>query len=174
MKKTQKIDRDIDKRVSKKKQIIRFAILYTLFFVFLSYLYIQLQENLNFLNIFTAEILFSLLKMLGMDISVAGSSLFMGSFSMIIIDECTGIYELIVYLACVLAYFTTPKKKFIGIAIGIPIILSINMVRLVFLAFIGVWFPDIFDYVHYYLWQVTLILLVALTVLIWFEKVVKK
>ena len=97
----------------------------------------------------------------------------MGSFSMIIIDECTGIYELIVYLACVLAYFTTPKKKFVGIAIGIPIILGINMVRLVFLAFIGVWFPDIFDYVHYYIWQVTLILLVALTVLIWFEKVVK-
>lgn len=174
MKKTQQIDRDIDKRVSNKKQIIRFAILYTIFFVFLSLLYIKLQENLNFLNIFTAEILFSLLKMLGMDISVAGSSLFMSSFSMIIIDECTGIYELIVYLACVLAYFTTPKKKFIGIAIGIPIILGINMVRLVFLAFIGVWFPDLFDYVHYYIWQVTLILLVALTVLIWFEKVVKK
>lgn len=173
-KKQTKIDREINKRVSKKNQIIRFAILYTVFFVFLSLLYIKFQQNLIILNTLTAEVLYILLKMLGMNISIAGSTLHLGNFSMDIIHECTGIYELIVYLACVLAYFTTPEKKLIGIVIGIPILITVNMIRLIFLAFVGVWYLDIFDYVHYYLWQMTLILLVALAVLVWIEKVVKQ
>ena len=167
-------DNEFLKLISKKRDIIRFVILYVFFFGLITALYIIFKENLSFLNNLTAEVLFILLELFGMDISLNGANLYLPNFSMAIIHECTGIYELIVYSACVLAYFTTPEKKIIGIAFGIPLILGINMIRLIFLAFIGTWFPSIFDYVHYYLWQVTLILIVALMILIWIEKVVKK
>jgi archaeosortase B (VPXXXP-CTERM-specific) len=97
----------------------------------------------------------------------------MNGFSVMIIDECTGMYELLVYAGCVLAYPTTLRNKFLGIALGIPAMIIVNMLRLVFLSFVGMMYPALFSYVHYYLWQVTFIFLIVMFILLWIEKIVK-
>ena len=46
-----------------------------------------------------------------------------------IMDECTGIYEIFVYTAAVLAFPTGMKKKAVGIAFGIPLLVLLILRR---------------------------------------------
>lgn len=82
-------------------------------------------------------------------------------FSVEIIDECTGLLEIIIYLSAVLAFSTTIKKKLIGIAIGIPAIFIFNIIRIFVLLFIGANSKTLFDFMHLYFWQATLILMIG-------------
>jgi archaeosortase B (VPXXXP-CTERM-specific) len=170
------------KRISKKQEInesnnteiITFIKLYVLFMAAFIILYILLKKNLDFLNYATAGALSSILVMLGTDSTFAGSMVTASNFSCNVIDECTGLYEIIVYAACVLAYPTSTNKKLIGIAMGTPLLIIINMIRLLFLTFIGMWYTNLFDFFHYIIWQITLIIFVAGVLLLWIFTVVKK
>jgi archaeosortase B (VPXXXP-CTERM-specific) len=160
--------------VLRNADILKFAGSYLFFIGFFVLIYIIFQEHFNFLSSLTASTLSALLGILGINHTLNETVLHLGDISLKVIDECTGIYELFVYAGCVMAYPTSSEKKLAGVAFGIPAIFGINMVRLLSLAFIGLWFPSIFSYVHYYLWQVTLILLVVFVMLVWIEKIVKR
>ncbi|HJH29374.1 MAG TPA: archaeosortase B [Methanosarcinaceae archaeon] len=161
--------------VSRNADILKFAGTYLFFIGFFVLIYIIFQEHFNFLSSLTASTLSALLGIFGVNHTIDETVLHLvDGISLRVIDECTGIYELFVYAGCVMAYPTSSGKKLAGIAFGIPAIFSINMVRLLSLAFVGLWFPSIFGYVHYYLWQVTLILLVVFVMLVWIEKIVKR
>lgn len=157
-------------------KIARFIALYIVYISLFTGLYLFFKEDLVFIRNLTAEIFSFSMNILGVTNSVNGNSLYFdeGITAVKVIDECTGIYEVLVYSSCVMAYSTTYQKKLLGIAFGIPAILGINMIRLICLGFVGVWHPEFFDYVHYYLWQITLILIIVLVVLIWIEKIVKE
>ena len=155
--------------------ILKFAGSYLFFIGFFVLIYIIFQEHFSFLRSLTASTLSALLGLLGVSHTLDETMLHLvDGISLNIIDECTGIYELFVYTGCVMAYPTSSNKKLAGVAFGIPAMFGINMVRLLSLAFVGLWFPSIFGYVHYYLWQVTLILLVVFVMLVWIEKIVKR
>ena len=155
--------------------ILKFAGSYLFFIGFFVLVYIIFQEHFSFLRSLTASTLSALLGLLGVSHTLDDTLLHLvDGISLNIIDECTGIYELFVYTGCVMAYPTSSNKKLAGVAFGIPAMFGINMVRLLSLAFVGLWFPSIFGYVHYYLWQVTLILLVVFVMLVWIEKIVKR
>ncbi|MBP2031123.1 archaeosortase B (VPXXXP-CTERM-specific) [Methanohalophilus levihalophilus] len=159
----------------KDNRIARFVALYLIYISIFTGLYLLLKEDLEFLRNLTAGTFSYMMSSLGVANTVTENLLLFeeGAPALKVIDECTGIYEVLVYSSCVMAYTTTYQKKLMGIAFGIPVILGINMVRLICLGFVGIWYPDMFDYVHYYLWQVTLILIIVLVVLIWIEKIVK-
>lgn len=159
----------------KNADILKFAGSYLFFIGFFVMIYIIFQEHFSFLSSLTASVLSSILGLLGVSHTLDETMLHLvDGISLNIIDECTGIYELFVYAGCVMAYPTSSEKKLAGVAFGIPAMFGINMVRLVSLAFVGLWFPSMFGYVHYYLWQVTLILLVVFVMLVWIEKIVKR
>ena len=82
-------------------------------------------------------------------------------FSVKIIDECTGIFEVLIFTIAVLAYPASLKKKFLGVAAGVPIIFGVNIVRLTILMIAGSKSYDLFLFLHLYLWQITLILIIA-------------
>lgn len=161
--------------VLRNADILKFAGTYLFFIGLFVFMYIIFQEHFSFLSSLTASVLSSILGLLGVSHTLDETILHLvGGISLKVIDECTGIYELFVYAGCVMAYPTSSRKKLAGVAFGIPAIFGINMVRLLSLAFVGLWFPSIFSYVHYYLWQVTLILLVVFVMLVWIEKIVKR
>ena len=90
-----------------------------------------------------------------------------------IIEECTGLYEILIYAAAVFAFPTSLIKKGIGIALGAPILYAVNVVRIAFLIWIGRFYPEIFDFMHLYFWQATLILMITSVWLLWIFKVVR-
>lgn len=157
-----------------KKKTTRFIGLYVLNIGLLILLYLTFIDELTFVSTFTAGVLSSILNILGVENLLNEAVVQLGGISMQVIDECTGIYEVFVYTAGVMAYPATVKDKAAGIVFGVPALLSMNMIRLVSLAFVGVWYPPRFEYIHCYLWQVTLIILVLLIMIVWIEKVVKK
>ena len=164
---------DLIDYINSNKDVIRFVALFisscTVFYL----LYYYFIDYFAFLENITAFILGFLLRIFGVDAAVTGNTVVMDRLSLRIIDECTAMFGSIVYLSCVLAYPTDPKKKLIGIVLGIPCLYAINMVRLIVLAFVGLSSPEIFEFVHTYLWQTIFIVFVIVIWLIWVDRVVK-
>ena len=124
------------------------------------------------LNNYTATTLGFLLQALGMHSTVEGALLSAGGFSVKIIDECSAIFVFILFSSFVLAYPTSLKNKAIGLIFGIPSLFVVNTLRLTVVFFAGLWRPDLFEYVHAYLWQTIMIILVFISCLAWLHYVV--
>ena len=88
-----------------------------------------------------------------------------------IILECTGLYEMLILSSIILSYPTNIKNKLFGIIFGIVIIYILNMIRLVSLSFILVYYTDKFDFIDRYLWQVSLVIFISLTYVIWLKSI---
>jgi archaeosortase B (VPXXXP-CTERM-specific) len=102
-----------------------------------------------------------------------GKMILFGGFAVEIIEECTGLYEMLIYAAAVFAFPTSLVKKGIGIALGVPILYGINVARIVFLVWVGRYYPGVFDFMHLYFWQATLILMITSVWLLWIFQVVR-
>ena len=121
----------------------------------------------------TARVEYEALRLLGFDASLEGNLVYLGSFAVRIIEECTGIFEVIIFVAAVLAFPTTLAKKAIGLAMGIPLLYFFNVVRILVLLLVGRYEPSIFEFMHLYFWQATLILMITSVWLLWIFKVVR-
>lgn len=89
---------------------------------------------------------------------INGAFINLSGFRMEVVYECTGIYAWIVYSAAVLAYPTGNYLKNIwGFLFGIPAIYLVNLIRFIVLGLFGAYWPNAFDFVHAYLWQLMMI-----------------
>jgi archaeosortase B (VPXXXP-CTERM-specific) len=95
-------------------------------------------------------------------------------FAVHIIEECTGVYEVMIFAAAVLAFPTQWSKKLVGLGLGIPILYSFNVIRIAVLMLVGKYFPEYFDFMHLYFWQATLILMITSVWLLWITQVVNR
>lgn len=95
-------------------------------------------------------------------------------FPVKIIEECTGIYEILIFTAAVMAFPTSIRKKAIGLAFGVPVMYLFNIVRILVLIIVGAYWYEIFDFMHLYFWQVTLILMITSVWVLWILKVVRR
>jgi archaeosortase B (VPXXXP-CTERM-specific) len=94
-------------------------------------------------------------------------------FAVQIIEECTGVYEMLIYAAAVLAFPTTLAKKGLGLLFGCPLLYLCNVVRIAMLMAVGRYYPSAFEFMHLYLWQATLILFIVSVWMLWIYKVVR-
>jgi len=94
-------------------------------------------------------------------------------FSMRIIYDCSGVFATSIYLAAVLAYPASMREKLIGCCMGIPFLAGMNIIRLVCMFFVGIFFPKLFHFFHIYLWQGIFIIFVIFTWMLWAELFVK-
>jgi len=102
-----------------------------------------------------------------------GNLVHFGHFAVRIIEECTGIFEVIIFVAAVLAFPTTWQKRAIGLGMGIPLLYLFNVVRILVLILVGRYQPQFFEFMHIYFWQATLILMITSVWLLWIFKVVR-
>ena len=124
------------------------------------------------INNYTASMLGFLPRVLGMQPIVQGVFVSVDSFGIKIITECSAIFVLILFCSFVLAYPTSWKKKTIGLLFGIPILFAVNTVRLAVVFIAGMWYPDLFEYIHVYFWQTIIIILVFIACFAWLRWVV--
>jgi archaeosortase B (VPXXXP-CTERM-specific) len=114
-----------------------------------------------------------LLSLVSDEATIDGNLVSLGEFGVRIIAECTGIFEALIFLAAVLAYPTSWAKRAIGIGLGVPILYAFNVVRILVLVAVGHHWVDLFDFMHLYFWQATLILMITSVWLLWIFKVVR-
>jgi archaeosortase B (VPXXXP-CTERM-specific) len=145
-----------------------FALMIGLFTTLL--LVLNLYTNFDeWLSAFTAQMLAGALWLLGAGGQTAGTVVTSKIFSAEIITECTAIFPIMIFLAAVIAYPSGWKKKLWGIALGVPAILVVNLIRLVSLFYIGYWFPTVFEAAHLLVWQSLIIFFAVLFWLVWVE-----
>ncbi len=96
-----------------------------------------------------------------------------GGFTVTIVDECTGLYEMLIYSAAVLAFPTSWKNKVLGVLLGNPLIYFFNVVRIGMLIWVGHFQRDWFDFMHVYFMQATMIVMITGVWLLWITRVVR-
>ncbi len=164
---------EIKEYINLNRNSINFIVLFISYCAGFYLIYQYFFSQFTFLERITASLLGFLLQLFGFDVMVSGIYVTVDNLTLKIIDECTAMFGSIVYISCILAYPSDIQKKITGIALGIPSLYIINMIRLVVLAFVGLAYPDIFEYVHTYLWQTIFIIFVIVIWLIWVDRVVK-
>jgi len=144
----------------------RFAVVACLLLVVLYILTAQLGlvEMLNHAN---ARVLHACLQVMGLPTQLDGDVVATGSMRLQIITECTGLYSMLILASAVLAFPAPVRAKVLGIAVGLPFVMLVNVGRLITLAFIGNAWPDLFHATHVYLWQVTLLLMIVCAWVVW-------
>lgn len=150
----------------------------SLFIIFLSTFYFLSIAFENYIPLFNmrsiSATLSTILKYIGIPSSLKGNVLVFNNFSIEIVRQCTGIFEVMALSACILAYPASKEKKFAGIVFVIPMIYIFNMLRLIFLSILGIYYPYLFEAVHDYILQLTFVFLVVFFWIFWINKVVKE
>ena len=122
----------------------------------------------------TAAIIYYSLHLFSNETLLSRSVVTFGDFAVSIIEECTGVYEMVIFSAAVLAFPTTGAKRSVGLLLGIPMLYLFNIIRILVLMFVGRYFAEIFDFMHLYFWQATLILMITSVWLAWIFWVVRR
>ena len=183
MKKKKKVKKDkkdqarsVRAKLKAHKAIVRFCLIFVGLLIVLATTFPYLTDKFNpqvyWLNATTAEVTGFFLKPFGMSTRVSGTIISLPNFSVEVVGECTGLYEMLIFLAAMIAYPAGWKKKLMGAALGIPFLYAVNIVRMVFIMVVGNWSPKTFDFMHLYFWQVAMILIIVSTWVLWIEKVV--
>lgn len=121
----------------------------------------------------TAQLEGVLFSLFGADTKVHEKLVFFGHFAVKIIDECTGIYEMLIFAAAVMAFPTDLARKAIGVVLGCPLIYLFNVLRIAVLMIVGRYWPFAFDFMHLYFWQATMIVMITSVWLLWIIVVVR-
>lgn len=144
---------------SETLSIIRFVVTYVVlmgvFFLLIGLKPVQdvLDINGGYSNaivIITAKIL----GIFGVEpITYHGTLLNLPSISLDVEFGCNGLEAVMIYAVAVLTFPATWKNRLIGFVAGFLVIQVLNLIRIVALAYAGVYHRDLFDLIHIYVAQ---------------------
>jgi exosortase/archaeosortase family protein len=98
----------------------------------------------------------------------AGTVLFVpGGFAYDVTIGCTGLLPAAVLTVAILASPGTWGAKQRGLVVGVPLLLTVNLLRLVHLFYLGIHAPRHFVLAHTLLWEGTMVLFTFVTWLLW-------
>jgi len=119
---------------------------------------------------FVARLSGWILQLFGEDLSISGCVLRSPRFAVTIYNGCNGLITSLIFIAGVLAFPARPGAKILGVVGGLLAIQSINLVRIVSLFYIGVFFPKYFNSSHVFIWQSIVILFGVGLWIVWAQK----
>ena len=155
----------------------RFVILFLIYLFIAATLYPPFTQHfpdiVYGMMTFTAEVECWILAIFADRVMCVENMVTFQGFPVRIIVECTGIYEVLIFGAAVLAFPTRWSKRWIGLLLGFPLLYVFNIVRIIVLILVGKYWASIFDFMHIYFWQATLILMITSVWLLWIFKVVR-
>jgi len=121
----------------------------------------------------TAWIEYSFFALFSESVFMQGKMVTFSGFAVTIVDECTGLYEMLIYSAAVSAFPTSWKKKGLGLLLGNPLIYFFNVVRIGMLIAVGAAYREWFEFMHVYFMQATMIVMITGVWLLWITQVVR-
>jgi exosortase H (IPTLxxWG-CTERM-specific) len=114
-----------------------------------------------------AQVSGAILAALGEKVSVAGTEIRSGAFSVQIENGCNGVEAALLFGSAVLAFPASWKRRLLGLALGFAAIQALNLVRVVSLFWIGAHRPALFKASHTVIWQSVVVLTSVLLFLFW-------
>ncbi len=104
---------------------------------------------------------------LGFDVSRNGTILGSGQFEVDVSPACSGAVPSMIYLSAVLAYPASARAKVIGSVLGLLVINGLNLIRVVALFLIGIYYAQLFHDTHVYIAQALVVAVAVATWLFW-------
>jgi exosortase/archaeosortase family protein len=112
----------------------------------------------------------AVLNLIGQHNRVDGVTLSSGGRSAItVVSTCSGFDFLSFFSAAILVFPVPFAKKMAGLVIGIPLLLALNLVRIMSLFFVQVHYPGVFDLVHEEVWAFILIIATIALYVVWMK-----
>jgi len=152
--------------------ILTFVVLLVVIGGAYAYLSARFHDNMLWVMDATAAVSGGIASVFSSDVTWSGQYITYRGFAVQIIDECTGLLEMVIYLAAMLAFSTSLKNKALGLAFGVPAIYLFNIIRIWVLLISGAYSKALFDFMHLYFWQATLIIMIATVWVGWLYLVV--
>ena len=156
--------------------LLRFVVLFLVYLTAAAAAYPILRNRYRFVldavMRATARLEYLIFRVFTPDVSSSDTLVVFQGTSVKIIEECTGVYEAIIFASAVLAFPASWKDRSIGLLLGCPLIYAINAVRITTLIAALRYYPSAFEFMHLYFWQATLILMIMSVWALWFFKVV--
>lgn len=107
------------------------------------------------------------LGFLGRRPEVAGSVLTLGRFRVEIIGECTPLYPMALFSSFLLSVPASLQARLAGFTFSAALFSCINILRIAAVTIVGATHPALFEFIHVYLGQVVMVLLVIGTSFAW-------
>lgn len=112
----------------------------------------------------------TVLNLLGEGATVHQQILSSRRFSVAIYNGCNGLEAILIFASGVLAFPAPWRRKVIGLMLGFLAIQVANVVRVVSLFYVGVYWPKWFAASHIFIWQSLIILLGVVLWLVWVNR----
>lgn len=155
-----------------KRQKYRFAFIITGFALVLLFIYREdvLGNILAPMTFTTARATLLLLHLCGIEAARTATVIYHpNGFAYEIYYRCVGFLPVALLTISIFAYPGRSRFKFPGLALGLPLLLSLNLLRLVCLFYIGVYFPSAFGFAHAVIWDSLMMLATFGLWLVWIK-----
>ncbi len=144
-----------------------------LFFAVAMSIYVALefvpQQIYQAVNDWNAVAVAWCLNIIGIQVTLKGDLITHAGFTAKVVGECSAVFVSVLPLSFFLAYPARPLRRLAGILIGLPFLFGINIIRIAIVFIVGFSQPKLFPWVHLYLGQVGMILVVVWICMVWLE-----
>ncbi len=174
-----KIQTDSDKKqkghLSRDLKYLKMPLLFCFTVLFLNLLsYVSYQQGYHsFLQMLTAQAATGVINLFGIAATRENTFIHLTNAVWVVNSSCTAITVMIIFAAFIAVYKASFKAKGIGLLLGLPVIFTANIARLLLMAVIDKYKPAYSAYFHDYLWQVAFIIMIVFMWIVWTEMVMK-
>lgn len=159
-----------------KRPVIRLAILFCIFIGAFYACYLPFSQTDLFRSYLNrlAGVCGGILTLLGQEVNVDGMAVSSTSFGFTMAQGCDGLEMAALFGAAVLSSPVPLRSRISFAFLGIAALLAVNVVRIVSMAYVDMYFPGWGDLVHWDVWPGVLIVLIVFSWLIWARRAVRK
>jgi archaeosortase B (VPXXXP-CTERM-specific) len=141
--------------------MLRFMAWLLIFGVAYALFSLQCRPAMGFLTRGTAQLSGLLARLIAGTVTVRANTIEHAGFTVAVIDECSAVFEILIFVAAVLSIRVNWRRKFLGLVLGVPAIVALNVTRIFVLLLAGAYSASLYEFLHLYLWQATIIVSIA-------------
>ncbi len=159
---------------SQKNQVFKFFLKYVLFMAIGLFLisFEPLKRLIDLNGLYTkgvVKITSFVLNLFNVVNEVRGTVLVLKGLAMDVRFGCNGLEAFMIYAVAILAFPASKKDKLMGILIGFLVLQVINIIRIISLGIIGIYWSSFFHCFHIYVAQGIMIAIALLLFMIWLD-----
>ena len=127
------------------------------------------RNILNPVLAMNATLASQILNLFGSDTTVVDGTIMSQQFSISVKRGCDAVEAIALFTTSVIVFPISFNRKLPGILIGTFVLMTANLIRIISLFLIGLYYPDAFELMHGNVWQVIIVLLVIVLWSLWIQ-----
>ena len=149
-------------RKNERALVRRFALsFFALVLLFSAAVHVDVQffngVTTRHLTRYVATVVAGVMSLAGAEVTQSGEIIVYRTSSFEVLGDCTGIEVIGLFTAAVLAFPSRWRQRLGALALGIPMLMGLNLLRMISLIYLGARSPTALHYGHLYVWPIVLL-----------------